>query len=121
MALTQNNGLRTVLADAFADTFDGGTLEVRTSGGTTLLATITLPNPAFGAAATGVASKTGTWSATAVASGVARVGRLISSDTNKSADVTIAESAADMIIDDEDVVSGGTVTISTFTYTVPAS
>ena len=121
MALTQNDALRTILADAFADTFDAGTLEIRTSGGTTLLGTITLPNPAFGASVTGVATKSGTWSATAVASGVARVGRFISSDTNKVANVSVALSAADMIIDDENVVSGGTITVSSFTYTCPAS
>jgi hypothetical protein len=121
MAITYNNALRSVLSDEFAATFAGGTLEIRTSGGSTLLGTITLPNPCFGAASNGVSTKTGTWSTTAGNSGVARQAIFISADTNKTATLTVAESAADMIIDDEDVVSGGTITVSTFTYTTPAS
>jgi hypothetical protein len=116
-----NTASRDELASALGGLFNSGTLEIRTSGGTTLLGTITLPNPAFGAPSTGVVSKSGTWTATASASGVARVGRFISSDTNKTMEVTIAESAAEMIIDDENVVSGGTITITAFTITQPAS
>jgi hypothetical protein len=52
---------------------------------------------------------------------VAAKGVFISGDTNKTATVTVGEAATDLIIDDEDVVSGGTVTVTTFTYTVPAS
>jgi hypothetical protein len=121
MALTQNDALRTLLADAFAGTFDGGTLEIRTASGAALLATIALPNPAFGSASAGVASKSGTWTATASGSGVARVARFISADTTKVANVSVAESAADMLIDDENIVTGGTVTVTAFTYTCPAS
>jgi hypothetical protein len=114
-----NTNFRNVLAGAFKSTFDGGTLEIRTSGGTTLLATITLPGSAFNAASGGSVTKTGTWSATAVDSGVARVGRFISG--SNQVDVTIAESAAEMIIDDENIVSGGTVTVTSYTVTMPAS
>jgi hypothetical protein len=119
--MTLNEASRNELAAALGTLYNSGTLEIRTSGGTTLLATITLPNPAFGSPSSGAVAKSGTWTATAVASGVARLGRFISSDTNKTMEVTIAESAAEMIIDDEDVVNGGTVTVSTFTITQPAS
>jgi hypothetical protein len=121
MAITNNNALRSVLSDAFAATFAGGTLEIRTAVGSTLLGTITLPNPCFGAASNGVSTKTGTWSVTAVATGVARQAVFISSDTLKTATLTVAESAADVIIDNEDIITGGTITVSTFTYTTPAS
>lgn len=122
MALTQNTALRTTLADAWADVFSGGTLEILTAG-LSLLATIALPGPAFSAGVAGVASKTGTWSAVASGSGIASVGRFISADTLKIADVSITESGGggDMIINDEDVISGGTVTVLTFSYIAPAA
>ena len=119
--MTLNTDSRNELAAALGALFNSGTLEIRTSGGTTLLATITLPNPAFGSPSAGAVAKSGTWSATAVASGIARLGRFISSDTNKTMELTIAESAAEMIIDDEDVVNGGTVTVNTCVLTQPAS
>ena len=119
--MTLNANSRNELAAALGALFNSGTLEIRTSGGASLLATITLPATAFGSPSTGVVAKSGSWTATASGSGTARVGRFISSDTNKTMEVTIAESAAEMIIDDEDIVSGGTVTISTFTITQPAS
>lgn len=119
--MTSNNALRSVLSDAFASTFAGGTLQIKTAGGSTLLGTITLPNPCFGAASNGVSSKSGTWSVTAVATGVARQAIFISSDTLKTATLTVGESGAECIIDNEDVISGGTITVSTFTYTTPAS
>jgi hypothetical protein len=124
MALTQNEALRNALSAAWGERFDGGTLEIRTSGGTTLLATITLPTPAFGSPSTGSVAKSGVWQATGVdvpGGGNAAVGRLISSDTTEVAEVSVGLSGTDMIIDDVAIVSGATVTITTFTYTSPAS
>ena len=119
--MTLNVDSRNELAAALGALFNSGTLEIRTSGGASLLATISLPASAFGSPSAGAVAKSGVWSVTASGSGVARVGRFISSDTNKTMEVTIAESAAEMIIDDENIVSGGTVTINTFTITQPAS
>jgi hypothetical protein len=120
MALTQNNGTRDSLATSFGALFNAGTLEIRTSGDS-VLATITLPNPAFGSPSSGVIAKSGTWSAVATGSGAAAKAVFISGDTNKTATVGVAESGSDMDIDDADIVSGGTVTVTAFTYTVPAS
>jgi hypothetical protein len=119
MALVKNTATRNELASALGALFNAGTLEIRTAADA-VLATITLPNPAFGSPSTGVISKSGTWSATATGSGVARKGVFISSDTNKTMEVDVAETAADMIIDDEDIVSGGTVTVTAYTITQPA-
>ena len=126
MALTQNTALRTALAQAWGDRFNAGTLEIRTagSGGGTLLASITLPNPAFASASAGAISKTGTWSdSSANASGTATHARLINVGATEIADLTVSETGGggDIIIDDDAIVAGGVVTISTFTYTVPAS
>jgi hypothetical protein len=124
MALTQNTALRTALAQAWGDRFNAGTVEIRTAanGAGTLLASITLPNPAFATASAGAISKTGTWSdSSANASGTATHGRIISSGGTEIADFTVGTSGADMIIDNASIVLGGVVTVSTFTYTAPAS
>ncbi len=130
MALRKNTTLRNAQADALGAFFNGGTVKIYTgaqpasandAASGTLLCTITIPSPAFGAAAAGVISKSGTWSASAGASGTAGYARIASSDTNKVMDVSVAESAADMIITDDAILSGGVVTVTAFTLTTPAS
>lgn len=129
MAFRQNTALRNILANAFADTWDGGTLKIysgaqpadTTTTPGTLLATITLPTPAFGSAASGVVSKSGTWSALAVATNTAGWARFANSGGTVLCDVSVGESASDLIIDNDAVVSGGEITVTSFTYTVPAS
>ena len=117
--MTINTDLRNVLATAFKGEFDGGTLTILTSGDATL-ATITLPNPAFAAASSGAVAKTGTWSATASGTGAAAKA-IFSNAGTETATLTVGESEAELIIDDADIVSGGTVTVTSYTMTVPAS
>lgn len=85
MAITINGTGRNAMLNAIADLADGGTLAIRTgsapgAGNTatgTVLATITLPTPAFGAASTTVA-KAGTWEdASADATGTAAHFRIV--------------------------------------------
>lgn len=125
MATTQNTALRNLLVDAFCAVFNGGTVELRTaaSGGGTLLASISLPNPAFGAASGGSANKNGVWSDTSAdASGVAAFARFKSSDGLKIVDMTVTAvgGGGDIEIDNVNIVAGGVVTISSFTYVEPA-
>jgi hypothetical protein len=120
MSLVYNNNTRNELATAYGALFNAGTLEIRTAADA-VLATITLPNPAFGSPTDGTIAKSGTWQATASGSGVAAKAVFISSDTNKTATETVGESGAAITIDNETIVSGGTVTVSTYSYTVPAS
>jgi hypothetical protein len=130
MATRINDGMRNRLADSAADAFDSGVLEIRTgsqpaSAGTaasgTLLATITLPATAFAAAATGVASKSGTWSATAAASGTAGWARFRNTGDTLRLDVSVGQGTGDLSLDEDDIVSGGTVTVNSFTFTMPAA
>lgn len=120
MALTQNDGTRNVLATAFGDLFNSGTLEIRTAADA-VLATITLPASAFGSPTAGAISKNGTWSATASASGTAAKAVFISGDALKTATEDVGTSGTPIIIDNASIVSGGTVTVTSYTYTVPAS
>lgn len=129
MALRKNNGTINEQAEFLGGLFDGGTFEIYTgaqpadpnSGPSgSLLVTITIPTPAFGAAVAGVISKSGTWQAVAGATGTAGWARMISADTNKTLDITVGESGTNAIIDDENVVNGNTITVTSFTITVPA-
>ena len=92
-----------------------GTAESAPAG--TLLATITLG--AFGAATNGVITSTG-GSATAGGSGTAACWALFRPDgTTKVADGSADTSGADINFDNNVIVSGGTVTLGTFTITLP--
>jgi hypothetical protein len=130
MAFRKSTGLVNAMASAFGALFASGTLQIRTgaqpatandAAAGSLLATINLPSSPFGSPASGVVSKANTWSAVATGTGVAAHARFISSDGLKTFDCSIAESGADLDIDDEDVVLGGNVVVSAFTYTVPLS
>lgn len=130
MALRKNEALRTKQADDFADLWDGGTIQIRTGGqpadpddaaSGTLLATINLPTPAFGAAAAGVVGMTGTWQGSAVATNTAGWARFINAGATRTFDCTVAEIGGDLTIDDDAIVSGGIVTVTAFTFTVPAT
>jgi len=131
MALRKNNDTVNEQAEFLGSLFDGGSLEIYTgtqpadpndapSG--TLLVQIDVPSPAFGAAVGGVISKAGTWQEVAVGTGSAGWARLISSDTNKTLDISVSESGGggDAIISDEDVVPGNTITVNSISFTSPA-
>jgi hypothetical protein len=130
--LRKNTDLRNLQADALGAVFDGGTLEIYTgtqpadpnSAPTgSLLATINIPNPAFGAAAAGVIAKAGTWSAVATDTGTAGWARFISASTNETFDVVVTEDPDDndLLINTADITLGNTVTVISLTITVPES
>lgn len=130
MALRKNTALRNAQADALGPMFNAGTLKIYTgaqpasandAASGSLLATIVIPATAFGAAASGIIAKNGTWSAVATGTGTAGWARMASSDGLKIMDFLCAESAADLIIDNDAVVTGGAVTVTALTITVPAS
>ncbi len=131
MAFRKNNDTVNEQADFLGSLFDGGTIEIYTSTqpadpnsgpSGSLLATITLPTPAFGSAVAGVITKSGTWQDTATGTGTAGWARFISADTNKSFDVKVSElgGGGDAIINDDNVTSGNTVTVTSCTLTIPA-
>lgn len=131
---------RNAAADAIVDLIDGGTgagrIEIRTgsppsspSNASTgdLLGTLTFSNPAFGNAATGVATANSINSDTdADNSGTAgyfRVYAGAASDTSSIMQGTAGESGdtPDMIFNNASVVQGGIIAVDTFTVTMPES
>lgn len=138
MTLALSTEMRDVLAAA-ADIFDGGVLEIRTGAppgpnaadAGTLLASMTLPTPAFtGPSNDGQIQKTGTWEdASADAAGTAGHWRIKQSGDGGGADATqerlegtAGESgdSPDLEFDNKVIAAGQTVTVSTFTVTMPA-
>jgi len=93
-------------------------------GGTygTLLGTLTFSDPAFGNAATGVATASAITSDTnADASGTAAAFTITDSDDNVLCDGDANTSGASMNFDNTTVVAGGTLAISSMTVTQPIS
>lgn len=133
MATRINTGLQDELAGAAGDSFDNGSLIVQTGAqpanandalAGTALATITLPADAFGAPATGVVSKAGTWTATVGTTGAPGSFRMRNAGDTLRLDGAAAAAASDLNISglvEGELISGGTLTIDTFTITMPAS
>lgn len=131
MAERLNDAARNRQADSVGDDFNNGTLKMYTgtqpaagaAATGTLLVTITLPADAMAAAASGVASKSGTWSATAVATGDAGWFRIESSAGSRWYDgaVTVTAGGGEIELASISITSGQTVAITSFSVTQPAS
>lgn len=116
MSLQYSTTLRNNQLDQVEST-TGASAKLQIRSGT-LLCEITLPSDWMSAAAAGSKAKLGTWSGTGAADGVAGHFRLKdNAGTTCHAQGTVAESAADMIIDNENVGNGQAVTVNTFTLT----
>lgn len=131
MAERLNDAARNRQADSIGDDFNNATLKIYTgtqpaAGGAatgTLLVTITLPADAMAAASGGVASKSGTWSATASDTGTAGWFRIESSAGSRWYDgaVTATGGGGEIELTSTSITSGQTVTITSFSVTQPAS
>lgn len=135
MATRVPDARRNALADTVVDALDAGAgpgyIEIRTGAQPadaddaatgTLLATIPLPNPAFGAAASGSASANAIAAAPASGTGDAGWFRAFDDDDNKVLDgsVTAAGGGGDCELATIALQAGVDVDISTWTVTMPA-
>lgn len=126
MAITLTATLRNAKADAVDDAVNTGvgTAQLVIRAGTTDLVAFSLPNPAFGAAATGTITLNGVpISANATAAGTAdgfqvknRDGTLLYSGT-----VTATGGGGDVTVDNTSIANGQEVQLTSHTYTQPAS
>lgn len=130
--------MRNAAADAIADAVDAGTppgrLEHRTgpqpanvpdASSGTLLGTNVFANPAFGNAAAGVVTANAIASDTnADASGTAGYFRIYTgagADTAALCQGNSGTAGTDLVFDNNVIVAGGVIAISSFTITVPIS
>lgn len=120
--------VRNAMCDAFVDAIDtgsadaGGDLNIYSAGFAALLASPTFGNPAFGAAATGVATANAiTDESNAPASGTAAVLRIADRDNATHSEGTVGTSGEDLNLNTVSITSGDTVAITSATVTMPAS
>jgi len=120
-----------VAVDALVGEFDsGGTLTFYEGNGDgvptnaddaitdqNVLAAITTPSPSFGDSANGVASLAGSWTDTVSASGTPAFFRLVVGTNCLQG--TVGTATSDLIFASVTWLLGGTVTVSTFTVTLP--
>ncbi len=122
MAVTMNNTARHAGLNAIADLMDGATLTIRTGSAPgaantatgTVLATITLPTPAFGAASSGVVALAGTWQdASADATGTAGHWRMVATG-GAILEGTVGTSGADLNVTSTSFVAPNPFSITSF-------
>jgi hypothetical protein len=131
---TISTAARNAACNAIVDLIDAGsgagTLKIYTGTSPgpgnaatgTLLATLTFSDPAFGNASTGTATANAiTADSSADDDGTAGYARAEDSDGNDVIDLTVGTSGADLNLDSTAIVTGGTVSVTSCTVTVPAS
>lgn len=135
MALRLSTGSRNLATDAIVDALDAGAgagyIQIRTgaqptnvadAASGTLLGTLTFSDPAFGSSATGTATASAITSDTnADASGTAGHARLCDSNDAIHSDADCAQGSGTINFDNNVIVAGGTIAISSFTLTTPIS
>ena len=134
MSLTLSTTARNAMADALVDLADAGSgpgkIEIRsgsrpvnpnTAATGTLLATVTLADPAFGAAATGAAALSDPASVDAVADGTATWFRVLDSNNAAVMDgkVTATGGGGDLELATTSITTGLAVDITGGTVTMP--
>lgn len=129
MAITLTAAARNAACNAIVDLIDAGTgagtIEIKsaasTVAGTSEVATLTFSDPAFGDAASGVATASAITDDTSATGGTAGFFTIFDSNDVAVMQGTVATSGADLNLSSVTIGAGDTVSISSFTVTMPAS
>lgn len=124
MAVTLQTGARNAACNGIVDLCDAGAgdgyLQFETSGDAEV-SKHNFSDPAFGAAATGVATAGAIDDDTSAAGGTVAQASFYDSDDNKILECAVAVSGADIDLSSLSVGVGDTVSVSALTVTMPAS
>jgi len=126
MGITNTTNARNAAADAVVDLIDAGagagTIEYQTAGSAEV-ATLTFSDPAFGAAAAGVATASAVTDDTDATGGTVTKAVIKDSDGTEVFTVTVSNTGGggDIQVDNVIIGAGVTVSLSSLTYTAPAS
>lgn len=126
MAVTLTTGAQNAACNGIVDLIDigagsNGTIEIYTTGLGLLLVTCDFSATSFGAAASGVATANSIADGTAIASGTANEFLVKDKDGNEVFRGSVDTSGADMTFADNIFSIGDTITITSFTATMPAT
>lgn len=126
MAVTITIAARNAACDAIVDLIDvgsadaNGDLVIMTSSDVEV-ATLALTNPAFGAAATGVATAAAISDDTNATGGTAAKFKFQDRDNTEVLQGAVATSGSDLNLTSVSIGAGDTVSVSSFTVTMPAT
>lgn len=125
MALTLATATRNAMCNAAVDLIDAGsgagTIKLYTSADA-LLVTLTFSDPAFGDAATGVATASAITNGTAGDTGTAAKGSILDSDANVIlSGLVVGAGSGDINLNSVAITTGDVVSITSMTVTQPAS
>ena len=126
MAVTLTTAARNAACNAIVDLIDAGagagTLELLLANASTEVATLTFSDPAFGNAATGVATASAITSDTSATgnAAAATIAKLKDSDGTEVLRCSVGTSGADINLSNNVIATGETVAITALTVTVPA-
>lgn len=116
--------VRNLACDAIVDSVDAGAgagyVQFETSGDVEV-ATLVCSDPAFGAAASGTATAASITSDTNATGGTVAQASWYDSNNAKKWENTVGTSGAEITISSTTIGAGDTVSMSSFTVTVPAS
>lgn len=129
MVVVLTNAARSAAADAVVDLIDAGvgagTLELKSVPSTVQavneVATMTFSDPAFGAASNGVATASAITDDTSATGGTANDATFFDSNGVAVLQCDVAAAASDINLSSITIGAGDTVTITSLTYTQPAS
>ena len=130
MAVTLETIARNGACNGVVDLVDAGSaagkLQIKTSAGTSTfdngkVATLTFTDPAFGNAATGVATANAITSDTSATGGTAAKAYFYDSDNNAVLSCAVSTSGSDINLSSVAIGAGDTVSVSSLTVTQPAS
>jgi hypothetical protein len=126
MAITLTTTARNAACDAVVDLIDTGTgdangdIVIMTSSDVEV-ATLAFANPAFGDAATGVATANTIAADTTATGGTAALFKFQNRDNNEVLRGSVATSGSDLNLSSLSIGAGDTISISSFTVTMPAT
>lgn len=125
MAVTLTTAARNAACNAIVDLVDAGagagTLVFYAADTTTEVATLTFSDPAFGNAATGVATASAITSDTSATGGTTTVAKFLDSDATEVLRCTVGIGSGDIQLSNNVIAAGETVAVTALTVTVPAS
>lgn len=129
MTYRRATATRSAVADAEGDMLNGGTIQIRTgsqpatpdtAASGTLLGTLTFNATAFGAPSSGVVTAASITSDTSADnSGTAGHARLLTSGAAIHSDASCGQGTGDFNFDNNIIVAGGTIAVSSLTLTAP--
>lgn len=127
MAVTLSTAARNAMCNAMVDLVDGGTtdttgdLVIMTSGDVEVATLTWSATPAFGAAATGVATMNAINDDTSATGGTAALHKFQDRDNNEIWRGNVQTSGGDLNLSSLSIGSGDTVSVTSYTVTQPAS